>query len=67
VEAQLANDGQIKLLVDGKPVAEGRAPGLIAAQPARGLTVGSDNAMVGDYAAPNAFTGKIEKVGLRFL
>ena len=66
VEAQLAAEGRITLSVNGRQVAEGRAPGLIAAQPARGLTVGSDGGSVGDYTGPNAFTGKIENVTLRF-
>jgi hypothetical protein len=66
VEARLAAEGRITLLVNGRQVAEGRAPGLIAAQPARGLTVGRDSGPVGGYSAPNAFTGKIENVTLRF-
>jgi arylsulfatase A-like enzyme len=65
VSAELAGDGQITLKVDGKQVAQGHAPGLIPAQPGRGLSVGSDNAGVGDYAAPNAFEGSIQNVRLR--
>jgi hypothetical protein len=53
--------------VDGKHVAKGRAPGLIAAQPARGFTVGSDPGPVGDYTGPNALRGKIEALTLRSL
>lgn len=66
VEARLADDGRMTLSVEGRQVAEGRAPGLLTAQPARGLAVGSDDGPVGDYAAPNRFTGKIENVTLRF-
>ncbi|HEY5910783.1 MAG TPA: sulfatase [Verrucomicrobiae bacterium] len=66
VEARLAEDGRITLTVAGKPVGEGRAPGLIAKQPARGLSVGSDDGAVGDYTPPNAFIGKISKVSLSF-
>ena len=66
VQAQLAKDGAITLSVDGKTVAEGHAPGLIASQPARGLFVGKDAAPVAEYAAPNEFNGKIEKVSLSF-
>jgi len=66
VEARLAPDGHITLRVDGRQVAEGRAPGLLAAQPARGFAVGSDGGAVGDYTAPNRFTGKIENVTLSF-
>jgi hypothetical protein len=60
VEAKLAADGAITISVDGKTVATGQAPGLIAAQPARGLSVGLNYKSVGDYTAPNPFTGKIE-------
>ncbi len=65
VAAQLATDGRVTLSVDGKQVAEGQAPGLIKAQPARGLSVGRDNVGVGDYSLPNAFNGKIERVQVR--
>lgn len=64
VEAQLAADGRITLSMGGRVVAEGRAPGLITRQPARGLTVGSDNGPVGDYDSPNAFDGRLEKVNV---
>jgi hypothetical protein len=68
VTAELTGDKEIKLSVDGKPVATGHAPDLIARQPARGLTVGSDgDSPVGDYNGPNAFSGKIENVTLRSL
>jgi arylsulfatase len=66
VQAQLADGGQITLSADGKPVASGVAPGLIAAQPGRGLTVGSDPRAIADYTGPNGFRGKIENVNLRF-
>jgi hypothetical protein len=66
VEAGLAADGRITLSVNGRKVAQGRAAGLLAAQPARGLAVGSDGGPVGDYMAPNRFTGQIENVTLRF-
>jgi hypothetical protein len=66
VEAQLTEGGDIKLLVDGKTVATGHAPGLIPTQPARGLFVGRDAAPVADYTAPNEFDGKIENVNVRF-
>lgn len=66
VEARLATKGRITLLVNGRQVAEGRAPGLLAAQPARGFAVGRDGGPVGDYTVPNRFTGKIENVTLRF-
>jgi hypothetical protein len=65
VEARLASDGRITLAANGRQVAEDRAPGLLAAQPARGLTVGSDSGPVGGYSAPNAFAGRIENVTVR--
>lgn len=67
VEAQLAADGRIKLLVDGQTVGEGKVAGLIPMQPGDGFSVGQDaNGAVGSYAAPNPFTGKIENVRVRF-
>jgi arylsulfatase len=63
VAARLAKDGAITLEVGGKRVASGKAPGLIPRMPVDGLQVGSDQSgTVGDYAAPNPFRGKIEKV-----
>jgi len=63
VTAQLAADGKVTLSVDGQAVGEGAAPGLISAQPRRGLDVGRDgSAGVGEYTAPNPFSGKVENV-----
>jgi len=67
VEARLADDGHITLSVNGQQVGEGRAAGPLVAQPARGFTVGKDDAPVGDYASPNVWNGKIEDVKLRVL
>ncbi len=65
VSAQLAADGKVTLGVDGQPVGEGSAPGLIATQPLRGLTVGSDRGSVGEYTSPNQFAGTLENVTVR--
>lgn len=68
VEAQVGKDGAVVLLVDGQKAGEGKLPGLIARQPAEGLTVGDDgNGAVGDYEAPHALKGKVSEVtiGLR--
>jgi len=66
VEAQLAADGKITLSVDGQPVGEGKAPGLMPAQPKEALTVGDDGrSAVGEYTAPNTFSGKVEKATVR--
>jgi arylsulfatase A-like enzyme len=63
VTARLAKDGAITLEIGGKQVAAGKAPGPIPEMPADGLQVGADEGgAVGDYAAPNEFRGKIEKV-----
>jgi len=67
IEGKLAADGAITITVDGRQVAAGHAPGLIATQPGRGLTVGSNDLSVGDYAAPNPFAGKIENVRVQTL
>jgi hypothetical protein len=67
VQAQLSQDGHITLSVNDQPVGTGQAPGLLAAQPVRGFSVGADNGPVSDYAAPNTFAGKIEKVTVRSL
>jgi arylsulfatase len=63
VAAQLKADGALSLIVDGQPVAEGKAPGTIPKLPVDGLDVGSDDAgLVGDYSEQNAFGGTIESV-----
>ncbi len=67
LQAQLAQDGRVTLSVNGKQVADGTAPGLIPAQPARGLTVGSDTGPVGNYGRPNTFPGKITRVRVQTL
>jgi arylsulfatase A-like enzyme len=67
VQAQLAANGVVTLLLNGREVGRGRVSGLIANQPTRGLLVGGDTGTVGDYPAPNTLIGKIEQVRLRFL
>jgi len=67
-EAAIGSKGEINLSVDGKRVAEGKAPGPIAAQPAQGLTVGNDGSgAVGNYEAPNPFAGKVTNVRIKTL
>jgi len=66
VAGRLAIDGTVTLEVAGKRVASGKAPGPIPGQPIDGLEVGADKkGTVGDYEAPNAFSGTIEKVHLK--
>ena len=63
VEGRLEKNGVMTLAVNGKIVATGKAPGLIAAQPKDGLSVGKDTqSAVGNYAPPHPFGGKVEKV-----
>ncbi len=63
IAARLNRDGTMQLLVNGRIVAEGKAPGLIPAQPVDELSIGQDSrTAVGDYAAPYPLPGKIENV-----
>ncbi|MDB6171032.1 MAG: arylsulfatase family protein [Chthoniobacteraceae bacterium] len=68
LEARLGADGKVVLLIDGESAGEGNAPGSIPSQPGEGLTVGSDGkGAVGDYSAPNDFTGKVDNVTVKVL
>ena len=68
IQAQLAPNGAMTLMIDGKTVATGQASGLIARQPLDGLDVGRDlEGNVGDYQAPNALRGTIENVKIEAL
>ncbi len=50
----------LALSVNGKTVAQAKSPGLLAQQPAIGLSVGFDSIHpVGDYEAPNRFNGRV--------
>ena len=61
--ARVEQDGKLTLTLDGKPVATGKAPGLIKTMPVDGLDVGSDQAgLVGPYPDENRFGGTIESV-----
>ena len=63
LEARLAQDGTMTLMVNGKVVAQGKAAGLIRAQPVDKLSVGRDvQAAVGDYTTPFPFNGKVENI-----
>jgi arylsulfatase A len=64
--ATLAADGKMTLSVDGKPVAEGQAGGLISTQPRAGLWVGSSGkSAVGEYEAPATYAGKVANVRIK--
>jgi arylsulfatase A-like enzyme len=63
VEASLGSGGALTLSVDGKPVAQGKAPGPIPKQPMGAFNVGNNGkGAVGDYEIPNPFDGKITNV-----
>lgn len=63
VTAKLTRDAVMELIIDGRFVAEGKAPGLIPSQPIDELSIGADSrTAVGEYAAPNPLQGKIERV-----
>ena len=62
VQAALQNDGAMSLKVDGKQVAEGKAPGLIK-QPRAGFAVGmSGGSPVVEIKGADAFAGKISNL-----
>ncbi len=61
--AKLNRDASMVLAIDGKSVAEGKAPGLIPQQPVDELSIGEDlRTAVGDYTAPHPLGGKVEHV-----
>ncbi|MEM7473444.1 MAG: PQQ-binding-like beta-propeller repeat protein [Planctomycetota bacterium] len=60
-------DKKIKLYVDGKLVAEGEGDGLIPADPAQDLEVGSDaGTAVGEYTSPATLSGIVDEPRLYF-
>ena len=67
VEFFWQQSGEMLLKVDGKPVARGKSPGFLAAQPGDSVQVGSDLVQpVGDYSAGNAFRGTLSAVSLDY-
>ena len=66
VRATLARDGALALLVDGKPVADGKAAGPIPKQPRALFTVGKAGPVaVAGYAASAEFDAKVSKVEVK--
>ncbi|MFA6544907.1 MAG: arylsulfatase [Limisphaerales bacterium] len=66
LEARLEPDGAMTLAVNGKVTAQGRASGLIPAQPVDGLSIGQDiKTAVGNYTAPHPLKGLVEKVSIQ--
>lgn len=67
VAGVLQQDLTMKLYVDGEPVAESKAEGLVSTDPVQGLEIGSDDlSAVGEYQSPNSFSGIIDEVRLYF-
>ena len=63
LQARLETSGVLTLAVNGKIVAHGKAPGVIAVQPQDALSIGEDVlSAVGDYPSPNPLKGKVENV-----
>jgi hypothetical protein len=63
LEATLAADGSMRLLVNGRESASAKAPGPIPTQPIDDLSLRQDTqTAVGDYSPPNPFSGKVENV-----
>lgn len=63
LDARLERDGMMTLAVNGRIVARGKAPGVIAVQPQDELSIGEDAlSAVGDYTPPNPLKGRVENV-----
>ncbi|MCL1920510.1 MAG: sulfatase [Kiritimatiellaeota bacterium] len=66
LEAALAKDGAMRLSLDGKLIAVGQAPGLIAQQPGEDFCVGHDNGQpVTAYTTPEPFNGRITQISVK--
>ncbi len=63
IEAELAKDGAMTLMINGKPVAKGQSPGLISRQPQENFCVGHDDAnAVNDESGTARFKGTLGKL-----
>ncbi len=63
LQARLAKDGAMTLSINGKVVAQGKAPGVITQEPQDALSIGEDaQSAVGDYDAPNPLKGRVENI-----
>ena len=61
--ATLEKDGTMRLVINSREVASGKASGPIPVQPQDDLSIGEDaRTAVGDYTAPNPLAGKVENV-----
>lgn len=67
VAGVLTEQRDMRLYVDGQPVASGKAKGLISKDPAQGLEVGADaTSAVGEYQSPGTLSGVVDEVRLYF-
>lgn len=63
VQAQLNEGGEVKLMVDFRPVAYGKVPSLLKTEPRETRNIGSDDrTSVGHYSSPFQFSGRISDV-----
>jgi arylsulfatase len=63
LEATLEKDGTMRLAIDGREAAKGKASGLIPTQPQDELSIGEDTkTAVGSYTPPHPLRGKVENV-----
>ena len=63
LSARMEKSGAMTLSINGVRAATGKAPGVFAAQPQDGLSIGEDTlSAVGDYNPPFALRGKVENV-----
>lgn len=61
----LNKEAKMVLYLDGQPIADGTAPGLLASDPKQGLQIASDEGTgVGEYRGVNSFTGAIDEIRL---
>lgn len=68
VEARLLKTGEMKILVDGKEAAKGKAPGLFTAPAPVALRAGEEqlpDQRVADYAGRFNFVGQLQNVSLQ--
>ena len=65
IEARLASDGAMTLLLDGKQAASGKAAGLLHRQPQEEFCVGYDSKVtVDDYDGKTLLKGSIQKLNI---
>ena len=67
VAGELSADGALRVLVDGKEVAKGKAPSAVANSPNDALQVGCDaGSKIGEYEGNNYYGGLMQDVKLEY-